>query len=148
MGKQEAIEALKKAKAVHKSNLQKVILLVKGMPLEGDAVPDSHETCMFGQWFYEDPNAQKALGGILYPEIEKLHRRWHETYHNIFALCFSGRNKPGLMKKLLGSRPKLTEEEREQALEFADELKEMTFEMTKKLDIAERRLIKLPDNCC
>lgn len=148
MSKETAMEALKNAKAAHKRNMQKVLLLSEGMPLQGDAVAVDHESCEFGKWLYGDPNAEKAMGGILFPEIEKLHRHWHEEYHRIYEIYYEGRNKPGMMSKLFGSRPKLTADEKEEMLSLVDELKEMTWTLTKKLETAERRLEKMPDNCC
>lgn len=140
MTKSEVIEKIEMARKIHKANLQKTLLLAKGIPLEGEPVAVSYRECGFGKLLYEDDgNLFKKIAGLSsFSEIEELHKQWHEDYYRIHRLYYE--HEKGFFSKLFGGKPKLTELEQEQAKAYSVDLKETTWKLVRLLEKLEVRV--------
>jgi hypothetical protein len=148
MSKEEMLAKVTAAKKTHSANMQKALLLSKGIPLEGEQVPVSYKECAFGKWLYGDEETiRSALGNAEFDEIERLHQAWHEEYMKIFDLYY-GNTKQGFLGKLIGMKPKLSEMDKERANAYSVDLKDVTWTLVKKLEGVEKRINKLPSDCC
>jgi hypothetical protein len=148
MSKEEMLEKVSSARKTHSANMQKALLLAKGIPLKGDQVPVSYKECAFGKWLYGDEERiRSVLGRGDFDEIERMHQIWHEEYMKIFNLYF-GEGKKGFLGKLIGTKPKLTEKDKERANAYSVDLKEVTWTLVKKLEGVEKRIKNMPSDCC
>jgi len=148
MSKAEVLEKIKNAKNAHNANMKKALLLSEGIPLEGDPVPVGFRECAFGKWLYGDEaQVRRALGEAQYSEIETLHKAWHDEYNKIYDVYYKD-GKKGFLGKLFGGRPKLSELEREKAKNYCGDLKEITWSLTKKMEAIEKRVERMPSDCC
>ena len=148
MAKEDLIEKVAAARRAHTTNLQKAILLAEGIPLSGEQVPVSHKECALGKWLYGDEERiKKVLGQVQFSEIEALHRQWHEAYTRIYDIYYK-ESKKGIFGRLFGGKPKLSEQARQRAKVYCSELGEYTWSLTKQLDDIERRITKMPSDCC
>lgn len=130
---------LKIARNVHTQNMQKALLLAKGIPKEGAPVAVNHKECDFGKWLYgNEANLKAAAGYAVYDEIETLHREWHEEYAKIYKLYYED-TKQGVFSKMLGVGRKMSELDQEKAKAYLDDMKKITWSLTKKLESLEKR---------
>lgn len=139
MKKNEILKKLSRAKKIQQSNLQKALLLAKGIPLEGEPVTVSYKECAFEKLLHHDEAAfKKIVGDSFFSEIEALHKQWHEDYYKIYDLYYH--HEKGFLSKLIGGKPKLTELEHEHAQAYSTDLKEATWKMVHLLEMVESRI--------
>ena len=138
MKKNDALQVVAQAKKLQNGEMQKVLLMVKKIPLDGDAIATSYLECGVDRALREDEEGLKKLvGASLIEEIEELHKQWHDDYYKIHELY---QKEKGLVSKLFGSQPKLTELDQEKVINYSNDLKELTRKIIYKLEAAEGRL--------
>ncbi|MHC3994073.1 hypothetical protein ACXWTF_04545 [Thiomicrolovo sp. ZZH C-3] len=138
MKKNDALQVVAQAKKLQNGEMQKVMLMVKKIPLDGDAVATSYLECGVDKTLREDEEGLKKLvGASLIEEIEALHKAWHDEYYKIYELY---QKEKGLVSKLFGGQPKLSELDQEKANSYSSDLKELTRKIINRLEAAEGRL--------
>jgi len=143
MKKNDALQIISRAKKLQNGEMQKVTLMVKKIPLDGEPVATSYLECGFDKALREDEEGLKKLvGASLLEELEQMHKQWHDEYYKIYELY---QKEKGLVSKLFGSQPKLSELDQEKALNYSNDLKELTRKIVHKLDAIESRLKLLRD---
>jgi len=90
----------------------------------------------------DEEGLKKLVGASLLEELEQMHKQWHDEYYKIYELY---QKEKGLVSKLFGSQPKLSELDQEKALNYSNDLKELTRKIVHKLDAIESRLKLLRD---
>ncbi|WP_345986360.1 hypothetical protein WCX49_04360 [Sulfurimonas sp. HSL-1656] len=138
MKKIDALQVVAQAKKLQNGEMQKVLLMVKKIPLDGDEIATSYLECGVDKALRDDEEGLKKLvGASLIEEIEELHKQWHEEYYKIYELY---QKEKGLVSKLFGSQPKLSELDQEKVMNYSNDLKELTRKIIYKLEAAEGRL--------
>jgi hypothetical protein len=142
MTKSEVLEKIVSARKILQSDLQKVLLLAKGVPLAGDPVPVGCKECAFDKLLRErETEFKNIIGHSFFAEIEALHKQWHEDYSKIYELYYH--HGKGFFSKLIGGKPKWTELEREHAQAYSADLKVSTWKIVHMLDMLESRIKKM-----
>ncbi|MBD3789072.1 MAG: CZB domain-containing protein [Campylobacterales bacterium] len=148
MNKAEVLEHLRAAKAAHINWVQRAKLLVQGFEVSEDAIPVNSTQCRFGQWFYSDGqklnacrnNPQEAMA-----EIEQLHFKLHDIYLNIFKIYYETEKKGFFSKLLFGTKKKVTEQEKNAAKMFFEEMEKVSQKLVEELNRMERRIVAVTD---
>jgi len=140
MNKNETIDHLHSAKKAHVKWVQRAKALIEGLPIEKDAIPVDCTECKFGQWFYGDGQNLNAIPGMdCLKEIEALHFKLHDIYMKIFKVYFGEMNR-SFFSKLFNMKKKVTENDKEIARDYYDQLLEVSRDLLEVIDKLERRL--------
>jgi len=140
MNKNETIDHLHSAKKAHVKWVQRAKALIEGLPIEKDAIPVDCTECKFGQWFYGDGQNLNAIPGMdCLKEIEALHFKLHDSYMKIFKVYFGEMNR-SFFSKLFNMKKKVTENDKEIARDYYDQLLEVSRDLLEVIDKLERRL--------
>jgi hypothetical protein len=144
MIKRELLEKLSSAKRMQKNNLQKALLLAKGITGEDDPVTVDYKACAFEKLLHENEAVlKKIVGNRFFSEIEALHRQWHQDYCKIYDLYYH--QEKGFISKWFGGNPKPTERELELAGSYSADLKEATWKIVHLLELVESRIKNMKD---
>ena len=140
MNKNETIDHLHSAKKAHVKWVQRAKALIEGLPIEKDAIPVDCTECKFGQWFYGDGQNLNAIPGMdCLKDIETLHFKLHDIYMKIFKVYFGEMNR-SFFSKLFNMKKKVTENDKEIARDYYDQLLEVSRDLLEVIDKLERRL--------
>ena len=140
MNKADTVEQLHNAKKAHVKWVQRAKALIEGLPIEKDAIPVDCTECKFGQWFYGDGQYLNAIPSMdCLQEIEKLHFNLHDMYMKIFKLYFGEMNR-SFFSKLFNMKKKVSENDKEIARLYYEQLLEISHELIAVIDRLERRL--------
>ena len=140
MNKNETVDHLHSAKKAHVKWVQRAKALIEGLPIEKDAIPVDCTECKFGQWFYGDGQNLNAIPGMdCLKEIETLHFKLHDIYMKIFKVYFGEMNR-SFFSKLFNMKKKVTENDKEIARDYYDQLLEVSHDLLEVIDKLERRL--------
>ena len=82
MTKQEAIEAIRKAKMNHKKWISYAKAIHMGIPVDKNAVPMLETECGFGQWYYGEGQVFSDFDS--YQTIEEPHAMLHHKYMQLY----------------------------------------------------------------
>ena len=140
MNKEVTLKHLHAAKKAHVSWVSKARALIEGLPVQKEQIPIDCTSCKFGEWFYSDAQALKAIPGMEYlREIEELHFDLHDVYMKIFKIYFDESNL-SFISKLFGSKKKVSEAEHIIAETYYQELRKISKKLVELIDRLERRL--------
>jgi len=144
MNKEETLKALEDAKRSHIEQMGKIVQLLSKKQIL-DPTPLNKKECEFGKIFYGNRETfYTILGAQFYEKLDFLHERWHKDYAKINVLFFQ-ENKNGLFSKLLGAN-KIDPLAYDKAKLYYVELKSITDELLRVLDISLRRVEALNDS--
>jgi hypothetical protein len=139
MIKRDLLEKISSAKQMQKNNLQKALLLAKGITGEEDPVTVDYKACAFEKLLHENEAVlKKIVGNGFFSEIEALHRQWHHDYCKIYDLYYH--HERGFISKWLGGNPGPTQRELELAGVYSAYLKEATWKIVHLLELVESRI--------
>jgi len=147
MTKETILEQLHAARAGHIGWVQRAKLLLSGFDVKEDAIPLDSTTCKFGQWFYSDGQKLRTLqesSSDNWNRIEEHHIQIHDIYLNIFKI-FYGTEKKGFFAKLLGSKKKVTEADRETAQGYLDEIRRVSKLLIQEIEQLEKEVLSIDD---
>lgn len=139
MDKVEAIKQIRAARRAHLSWVMKANALIQGIPLDEDQVPVSSKNCKFGRWYHAAGQDFRKITG--FNEINGPHEELHAIYHQIFNLLIP-EEQSGLIQKLLGSKPKVSDKNLKKARELFQSLKSQSEKVVEKLDFLEQNIEK------
>lgn len=140
MTKEAMLHHIKSAHHSHNYQLQKIMFLIKGVPLDEEPTPVSYKTCGFGTWLYGDEELLRELvGSKSFEEIEQKHIHWHMTYQKIYEIYY-GQAKKGLFAKLTGGRPKVDSLYQDKAKAYFNDLQQITSDLLQRLTVLEKRI--------
>ncbi|HEX5330437.1 CZB domain-containing protein [Sulfuricurvum sp.] len=146
MDKTITLQSLSDAKKAHVKWVQRAKLLIEGLPIDEGAIPLSYTDCKFGEWFYSDGQKLNALGNMsCLGDIEKAHVTLHDEYMYIFKIFFTD-NDRSFFSKLFSSKKKITDQDREIALEHFIKLQAASEEILDHIGRLERRLYAIPQS--
>jgi hypothetical protein len=146
LDKAVTLRLLSDAKKGHVSWVHRAQLLIDGLPIDKDAVPLSCRDCEFGQWFYEHGQKLSVLGNVPYlNEIEKVHFDTHDQYMKIYRIYFA-KNSRSLLSKLLSSKKKISDEDKELAKEHFKKLQIASNQLLNLISKLEYRLSAIPES--
>ena len=139
MTKQEMIDAIETASQIHKDQMQKVRIIVKGEDVD-EPTPLGKMECACGQWFYGNKEIMiKIFGHQLFERLDKLHTQWHEEYAKIYEIYFEHqKRKEGEIGKLFFQN--LSEKQRDELHTYYKALKEVTQSLMDVTQSALRRV--------
>jgi len=137
MNKMEAVQQLRSAKRAHLSWVMKANALIQGIPLDKEQVPVKSTECKFGQWYHSVANDLIFVPG--FHEIEQPHDKLHSIYQDIFTLLIP-EEKKGVIARLLGSQPEVSEKNKEKAKLLFQSLKEQSDRVIEYLDKMEQEI--------
>lgn len=140
MNKEITLEHLHAAKKAHISWVSKAKALIEGLPVEENQIPVDCTACKFGQWFYSDAQALKAIPGMdCLTQIEEHHFNLHDVYMKIFKIYFD-ETKLSFFSKLMGKKKEVSEEEHILAQTYYQELRKISKQLMERIDRLEKRL--------
>ncbi len=140
MNKAETVEHLHSAKKAHVKWVQRAKALIEGLPIEKEAIPVDCTECKFGQWFYGEGQNLKAIPGMdCLHEIETLHFDLHDMYMKIFKVYFGDMNR-SFFSKLFNLKKTVSENDKEVARNYYDQLLDISHQLIEVIDRLERRL--------
>jgi hypothetical protein len=140
MDKTETLEHLHNAKKAHIKWVQRAKALIEGLPVEKEAIPVDCTECKFGQWFYGEGQNLNAIPGMeCLQEIERLHFQLHDIYMKIFKVYFGDMNR-SFFSKLFKIQKKLSDNDKEIAKAYYENLFSVSQELVSVIDKLERRL--------
>ena len=149
MNKSAVLEQLRLAKTAHIAWLQRAKFLIKGFPIEENAIPVNCTDCHFGKWFYSD--GQILSGMSTNPiecmkNIENLHFRLHDEYLHIFKLYYIVRKKTFFSRLFnLDTKRDPSEAERDLAKTYYDTMESISTQLLNEIGLLERRIIAISD---
>lgn len=141
---QQALQAaIKKAKQSHMVQLDRIDCLIRGIPVSTDPTPVSQKECLFGTWLYgNEPQLRELIFNQNFEEIERLHTLWHEEYARIHQVFYP--ETQGLLSKFMGKKQSASEQARERAKVYFNDLKNVTEQLIRKVESIEKRINALP----
>jgi len=98
--------------------------------------------CYFGRWFYQNENVKNYVGFQQYEKLDMLHTQWHIQYSKIYQIF--AQEKKGFFSKILQKKPSTLEIDKAKA--YFDDLKLLTQEIIKLLEVAKRRINALSES--
>ena len=146
--KAECSENLQKAENAHKQAMDNLDIFIRSFelkPIELESrTPLNKTECLFGQWFYSNENIKLHLGIQLYEKIDALHTSWHQQYAKIYEIFFKEQPKKSFFGSLFKSHT-IEEHEIDKAKVYFDDLKTITAELLKQLQVAKRRITAMSE---
>ncbi len=145
MTKETILEQLHAARAGHIGWVQRAKLLLSGFDVKEDAIPLDSTSCKFGQWFYSDGQKLRTLhesSPELWNRIEAYHIQIHDIYLNIFKI-FYGTGKKGFFAKLLGSKKKVSDADRETAQGYLDDIRRVSKQLIHEIEQLEKEVLAI-----
>lgn len=143
MSKEQTLAAIEKATQSHTEQLQKIENVLSGKNIK-DPTALSKTKCAFGMWLYDDNSKLKEIMGVqFYEKIDHLHEAWHLHYAKIYAIYFEEQSE-GFLSKLFGK--KVSSLQKDKAKLYFTELREITEQLLKALDVAKRRVQALSES--
>lgn len=142
MNREEILGQLRTAKAAHVSWVQRAKMLIEGFSINESSIPVNSTECEFGKWFYSDGQRLNDIRNnpvSAMTEIEELHFKLHDIYMNIFKIYYDTEKK-GFFSKLFGQKKKVSDEEKEVAKKYFDEMEGVSKELVQALNTMERRI--------
>lgn len=140
MNKEETLEQLGAAKKAHIKWVNRAKSLVRGIPVEKDAIPVDSTECQFGQWFYGEGQKLNMMSNMdCLGTIESLHFTLHDTYMKIFKIYFGETNR-SFFSKLFKTKSKVTDQEKEIAQDYFESLEATSKQLLEEIGRLERRL--------
>lgn len=143
MIKDDVLSRLKKAKTAHLRWRTYAEALVSGVDEAIDQLPVKHTDCEFGHWYHGDGQELSHLD--LFNEIGLVHQALHEEFEIIFDIVTSANEaaeRSSFLKRLLGSKVKMKQENKEKALEHLVHLKMISKKLVGKIEELESMLVK------
>ena len=122
-------------------NLLQVELVLDGAKEENLHLENKHE-CYFGKWLYAHEDVKDYIGFQQFEKLDLLHTQWHTHYAKIYQIFMP--EKKGLFSKLLSKKHSQLEIDKAKA--YYDDLKIITDEIIKLLEIAKRRINALSES--
>ena len=143
MIKDDVLSRLKKAKTAHLRWRTYAEALVSGVDEAIDQLPVKHTDCDFGCWYHGD--GQELAHLDLFNEIGLVHQTLHEEFEIIFDIVTSANEaaeRSSFLKRILGSKVKMKQENKEKALEHLVHLKMISKKLVGKIEELESMLVK------
>ena len=149
MKKDETLKSLEAAKLEIIRLVDKAKLLINGGEKEDEFLPIEQRKSKFGIWFYSDGQKLKALSNNpleCMTNIEQLHARLHETYLEIYNMCFLQEESGSFFSKIFKPKQKLLNDFEKKAIKedfvFLEDTANKLLEEVKRL---ERRLVAVSE---
>ena len=139
MTKAETLEAIKRAKAAHISQMDKIKGAFRGATVKNPTSVSKIE-CAFGKWLYGESSdsIKNILGSHFYEQLDHEHEAWHAEYAKVYALLFEEK-KGGFFAKVFSSgKPDTLALDK--AKTYYVELEAITKQLLNTLDKSIRRL--------
>lgn len=138
MNKIDVIQQLRSARRAHLRWVKSADALIQGIPLDKNQVPIESTDCTFGQWYNRASDDIHAIPG--FEEINQPHEMLHSIYREIFTLLIPEKKK-GLISRLFGSKPVVSEKNTQEARILFQLLKEQSDLIVEQLDRMEQQLL-------
>lgn len=147
MEKSEILEQLRAAKAAHINWVQRAKLLISGFQIDESSIPVNSTQCQFGKWFYTDAQKLNAMQNNpmeCMSTIEQLHFDLHDIYLNIYKIYYETESK-GFFSKIFGKKKKVTEDAKELAKKYYQNMEEVSKKLVAEINRMERRIVAISD---
>ncbi len=142
--KNDMISMLRDAVRTHKQWTENALSLIKGIPLDKKLVPINSTDCEFGKWYYGEGQNIRSMPG--FKEIEDLHGELHDTYREIFVILFGEiEETASFFSRLFGQSHKMTNENRQVAMNKYNKLHDQSEQITKQLIQIEKMVTAMAD---
>jgi hypothetical protein len=148
MKKSEILSQLRAAKSAHINWVQKAKMLIGGFKIDEKSIPINSTECQFGKWFYSDAQKLNALQNNpleCMSNIEQLHFKLHDIYMHIFKIYYQ-MEKQSFFSKLFGKEKKVSELDQANALEYYEEMENISNLLIEEINRMERRIIAVQES--
>jgi len=148
MDKLDILHRLRAAKAAHISWVQRAKLLIEGFTINEAATPINSKECEFGKWFYSDGQRLNEIRNNpieSMQEIERIHFKLHDMYLNIYDIYHDEEEK-GFFAKIFHKKKQVSEEDKNLAMKYYEEMDVISQALVKALNLMERRLNVVNDD--
>ena len=149
MNKDETLKSLENAEIELTRFVETAKALIDGIDPEDKILPTTSRETKFGEWFYTDGQKLKTLSNNpleCMSNIEALHDRLHERYHEIFDIYYSQENKGGFFSKIFKPKQKvLTDSELKLVQEEYTAMEKTAEELLEEISRLQRRLVAVSE---
>ena len=149
MNKDETLKSLENAKIELIRFVEIAKIMASGIEPENKILPTTPRETKFGKWFYTDGQKLKTLSNNpleCMDNIESLHEKFYEKYHEIYDVYYSEENKSGFFSKIFKPKQKvLTDSELQHVKQEFAVMEKTAKKLLEEISRLQRRLVAVSE---